>query len=259
MDAWRLLVSPSAAGACNMALDHAVAEHVQSGAMPPTLRFYSWRPRALSLGRSQPVAAVNRKLASQRGIDVVRRPTGGQAILHSDELTYAIALPSGHRLSAGGILQSYRALSAGLTAGLRLLQLTPETGEWSPRDAAAQDALCFGSASTHEIAVGGHKVIGSAQHRLRRGLLQHGSIVLSHDPDIYPLMGVTRTGCMPLGLRAMLAEAMTLGSLIERFAQGFAEGLGATLDPRGLSASERARANELVRLRYGTDGWLTRH
>ena len=258
MDSWRLLISPPASGANNMALDQAVAECVQAGNVPPTLRFYTWHPRALSLGYSQTATAVNSKRAGECGIDLIRRPTGGQAILHSDELTYAVALPRSHRLAAGGILHSYSALSEGLLGGLDLLGLAPQIGDWSPGYDLSQETLCFGSASTHEIAVGGHKVIGSAQCRVHRGVLQHGSIVLAHDPDIFSVMGVERPDQMLLGLRTILAKPITVGGLIERFAEGFARRLRVTLRPGILTAQEQARANELAALRYSSHGWLTR-
>jgi lipoate-protein ligase A len=116
VETWRLLVDPAAAGARNMAVDQAIAEAVQRGDAPPTLRFYSWRPRALSLGYHQPLDLVDRSLARRLGLDVVRRITGGGALLHSDELTYAMAVPRRHRLVRGGVRASYVALTQGLAA-----------------------------------------------------------------------------------------------------------------------------------------------
>ncbi|MBM4437167.1 MAG: octanoyltransferase, partial [Actinobacteria bacterium] len=182
MERWRLIVSAAAPGARQLALDQAMAEAVQDGRQPPTLRFYTWWPRALSLGFSQRFALVDAALAGVRGVGVVRRPTGGQAILHHDELTYAIALPRQHALAAGGGSASYQRLSHGLVAGLLTLGLAPDpahplapgdrrvrapaalTSVGDPR-AHTSLAVCFATPSAHELVVHGHKVVGSAQSR----------------------------------------------------------------------------------------------
>jgi lipoate-protein ligase A len=241
-----------------MALDQAIAEHVQAGQSPATLRFYGWHPRVLSLGYAQPLASVDRPLARELRVDLVRRPTGGQAILHNDELTYAVALPHHHRLAERGVLRSYAAISRGLTAGLERVGLDPELGDWEPNADQTGDGLCFGSASRHEISVHGHKLIGSAQTRVHRGLLQHGSVVLSHDPDISRLLGLPALDPRPLGLRDLLPDPPTVGTLIQAFAEGFASELDAGLAPSQWSPDELTRAEELIRLRYASDAWLTR-
>ncbi len=258
MDLWRLLVSPAAPGATNMAVDHAVAERVQAEQVPPTLRFYTWRPRALSIGYAQPIASVDRSRAAQLGVDIVRRPTGGQAILHHDELTYAVALPRGHPLADDGVLESYGVISRGLTAGLVVLGIAPRAGPWGPSSEPKSTSVCFASPSRHEIAVDGHKVIGSAQTRLHRGILQHGSIVLAHDPEIYSLMGVPGPPSAPSGLRALLPTLPPMGALVQAFAAGFTQALELTLQPGQLSAAEQGRADELFEDRYETDAWLER-
>ena len=187
MEPWRLLVDPSAAGARNMAIDQAVAEAVQCGAAPPTLRFYTWWPRALSLGYHQSLRLVDRPLAQHLGIDIVRRITGGGALLHGDELTYAVAVPRRHRLVRGGVRASYAALTQGLIAGLEALGLTPRSGAGPIAPAEARPDLCFSSPSTHEIWIDGRKMVASAQGRVHGGVLQHGSVVLSHDLDVHRL------------------------------------------------------------------------
>src|SRR5438270_12358260 len=92
-DAWRLLLDTSAAGAWNMAVDEVLLDGVAAGATPPTLRFYQWAPPCLSLGYFQPFDVVNLEGCRRLGVEVVRRPTGGRAILHDRELTYSVALP----------------------------------------------------------------------------------------------------------------------------------------------------------------------
>ena len=257
MESWRLLVSPADSGARNLATDQAVAEHVRDGASPPTLRFYTWRPAALSLGYGQPLAVVDADLTRRSGIDLVRRPTGGQAILHSDELTYAVMLPRTHALAGGGVLRSYERLSAGFERGFAALGLDAQQGAWQPDASDAEGLLCFASPSTHELSAQGVKLMGSAQTRLGGALLQHGSIPFAHDPRIYDVLRLPRPNELP-GLRELLPPGPTVGALIEVLATGFAEALRVALTPGQLTDLERKRRDELVRDRYGSDAWLAR-
>ena len=258
MESWRLLVSPADGGAQNLATDQAVAEHVRDGASPPTLRFYTWQPAALSLGYGQPLAAVDTDLAIQCGIDVVRRPTGGQAILHNDELTYAVMLPRMHALAAGGVLASYQRLSAGFERGFATLGLEARPGEWRPAGSDAEGLLCFASPSTHELSADGVKLMGSAQTRLGGALLQHGSIPFAHDPRIFDLLRLPPPVALR-GLRDLRSPAPSVGALIEVLATGFVEdaarGPDARRPERGRAQSRR---DQLVRRRYACDAWLAR-
>ncbi|MCB0235394.1 MAG: hypothetical protein KDG58_14505, partial [Anaerolineae bacterium] len=104
---WRLLVTPPAGGAWNMAVDEAIAVHAGRGDVPPTLRFYQWQPACVSLGRHQPLADIDMARCAALGYDLVRRPTGGRAILHTDELTYSVAGPQDDPALAGAVLDSY--------------------------------------------------------------------------------------------------------------------------------------------------------
>lgn len=257
MESWRLLVSPADSGARNLATDQAVAEHVRDGASPPTLRFYTWRPAALSLGYGQPLAAVDADLARQAGIDLVRRPTGGQAILHNDELTYAVMLPRTHALAAGGVLRSYKRLSVGFQRGFAALRLDARQDDWRPGASDGEGLLCFASPSTHELSANGVKIMGSAQTRLGGGLLQHGSIPFAHDPRIHDVLRLPRPAALR-GLRDLRTPAPTVGALIEILATGFAEALRVILVPGGLTATERRSRDQLIRTRYACDAWLAR-
>ena len=258
MEAWRLIVDPAAAGARNMAVDQAIAEAVQRGDAPPTLRFYSWRPRALSLGYHQPLDLVDRSLARQLGIDVVRRITGGGALLHSDELTYAMAVPRRHRLVRGGVRASYAALTQGLAAGLEALGLAPEAVAPERAPEERLPGLCFWSPSQHELWVGAHKMVASAQGRVHGGVLQHGSLVMSHDLDIYPLTHTSAPNAGLPGLRDVLSQPTTIGALVQTLTQGFAERLRIAPQPGALTPDERHRSDELVKVRYAHDAWLAR-
>ena len=146
---WRLLISPPLDGATNMALDHALARAAGAGQAPPTLRLYRWRPECLSLGYFQPWAEADAAACAAAGVDLVRRPTGGRAILHADELTYSLSAPADHPGLAGRILDSYRAISAVLLAGLAHLGVA---AEWAASAAAGdKSAACFDTPGDYEI------------------------------------------------------------------------------------------------------------
>src|SRR5438128_7609979 len=213
--AWRLRLDPPLKGAWNMAVDEVLLDGVAAGSAPPTLRFYAWSPACLSLGYFQPVSVVNLEGCRGLGVDVVRRPTGGRAILHDRELTYSVALPASVLGHDAGILPSYRRLSLALQAGLARLgievSLAPESEAPSR---AGQGPVCFDRPSAHEILLRGRKVVGSAQVRRAGALLQHGSIVI--EPRIETLVACLRLDDDPMtaagrlgGGVAGLAEAGT--------------------------------------------------
>ncbi|MCJ7512253.1 MAG: lipoate--protein ligase family protein [Anaerolineales bacterium] len=267
---WRLILSPAAPGSDNMATDHALQEAVAEGTAPPTLRLYAWNPPCLSLGFAQPIAQLDRDRADSLGWDVVRRPTGGRAILHTDELTYSIVLPEGDPRVAGGVLESYQHLSLGIVAGLELLGLQPEVQPGIPlSQAERQQPVCFEAPSAYEISLQGRKVAGSAQVRRRQTVLQHGTIPLSGD--------ITRI-CLGLrfdsddarqGARDQLrSKAATLSDLLgrtvgweeaaEALTRGMAMALRIDLKAASLSAGETERARALAEATYGSEAWTAR-
>ena len=128
-DTWRLLITPPARGAWNMAVDELILEHIVRGESLPTLRLYSWQPPCLSLGHAQPYADVDVHRLKERGWEVVRRPTGGRAILHTDELTYSVIAPTDEPRVMGSILESYNRLAGALLQAVKSLGLPVEIEE----------------------------------------------------------------------------------------------------------------------------------
>jgi lipoate-protein ligase A len=184
---WRVIHTPPSPGACNMATDAALLEAAVRG-QAPVLRWYAWDPPALSLGRFQvePEGAARARAA---GWGVVRRPTGGRAVLHlgpACELTCAVCLPPGV-VGGAGVRTSYQVLGALLNSGLRRLLgagslACPGTLLESGGAAARSEANCFALGAECDTLVRGRKVMGSAQVRREGALLQHGSIMLDTDP-----------------------------------------------------------------------------
>lgn len=162
-----------------MAIDDAILTAVAAGNAPPTLRFYAWKhPGCLSLGYGQRVNEVDIVRLRERGVELVRRPTGGRAILHGFEVTYSLAVPLDHPIAAGSILDSYRRVSEALVAGFDFLKeyLVGEIRAEPCGETAPPTTVCFETPSPYEITVGGKKLIGSAQVRRKGGMLQHGSM-----------------------------------------------------------------------------------
>lgn len=180
MSAWRWMDGGEAAGAVHMAVDSALLEN-PSRLRVPTVRMYRWKPACLSLGVHQRDGHVDYPACRRDGVDVVRRPTGGRAVLHSDEITYAVVFPA--ESETGGLPKQelYRKVSEALVRGLSGLGL-PVTYEKrsgrppSPRDPSTAMS-CFNSAARWEILLDGRKLVGSAQKVAPGGVLQHGSIL----------------------------------------------------------------------------------
>lgn len=169
-----------------MRIDGDLLRELEADPSPRTiLRFYSWLRPTLSLGRNQNIErAADLEFCRQTGIDVVIRPTGGQAVLHDDELTYAVISNEPDAFGGGSVYGTYRRVAEALREGYRRLgvevDLVPE-GSASRPGAGIRENPCFVSQSRYELAVEGRKISGSAQRRLRRAFLQHGSMPMTLD------------------------------------------------------------------------------
>jgi lipoate-protein ligase A len=267
---WRLILSAAMTGASNMALDEALLESVSARRKPPTLRLYRWQPACLSLGHAQPVEQADRAQLERRGWHLVRRATGGRAILHVDELTYSITAPIDDALAAGGVLGSYRLLSQGLVAGLRRLGVQADTApEKALGDADRSNPVCFEVPSAHEITAGGRKLIGSAQLRRVSGVLQHGTLplqgdlgrvchALSYKDEAQRAAAAERLRRRAATLEELLGVAISWDLAAAALVEGFQEALGLDFAAGEPEVDELARAAELERLRYGHADWTRR-
>lgn len=267
---WRLIEHSPAIGAWNMAVDEAILESVYSGDSPPTLRLYAWQPACLSLGLAQPFNEVNFTALSAKGWDVVRRPTGGRAILHVDELTYAVIAPETEPRVKGGVLESYLRLSKALMETLRILGLSPEANEKTQNgDSDKPNPVCFEVPSNYEITVNGKKLIGSAQARRKAGILQHGALPLGGDlTRIISALRFPNEISQVSAKKRLLAHATTVekesGSAPEwqeastAMQNAFQTILNLDLEPGILTESENKRAQELMENKYAHASWTQR-
>jgi lipoyl(octanoyl) transferase len=267
---WRLVRTVPARGAWNMAVDEAILEAVVKGESLPTLRLYSWEPACLSLGLAQPVQDVDRSALAQHGWDLVRRPTGGRAILHTDELTYSVTARQDEPRVSGSVLESYSRLSLALLAALNRLSLPARADkEYAlPEGSRPNAAVCFEVPSNYEITVNGKKLIGSAQARRKEGVLQHGSLPLCGD-----LTRITQALAYPDKIARAQAAArlldhaatiemvglqVTWEQAVDAFAAGFRDTLNLEFQESELSTAELRRAEELVTEKYGNSSWTER-
>lgn len=266
-----MIYDPPTRGARNMAVDEAILTAVAAGGVPPTLRFYQWKPACLSLGYGQRAREADLERLHERGWEIVRRPTGGRAILHRHELTYSLALPIDHPIAAGGIIESYRRISDALLTGLQALGLHANADRMA--DDAHLTPVCFETPSHYEITVAGKKLIGSAQVRRKGGMLQHGSLPLTGDiADICDVLVYPDEAARAASKQDVRAHAATLvdglcggvgcpplkSLLVEHISAAFGVDFLARLTSRDLTPDEWAHAEQLEREIYGSDEWTFR-
>ncbi len=159
-----------------MALDEAIAMDVIDGSVPPTLRFYGWMVPSVSLGYFQRIDDIDLGYCLDNNLPVVRRPTGGRAILHNEELTYSFSARNDHGFSSG-LKETYSIIARAFSEAMRRIGLEVEIMQNRKRaDILGRSPLCFNSTSLGEITFKGTKIIGSAQRRWRKGFIQQGTI-----------------------------------------------------------------------------------
>lgn len=228
---------------------------------PPTLRLFAWAPPTVSLGYGQRLdGRIDEQALAGMGLGLVRRPTGGSAILHEGpelEITYSVAAAAGDFEGASDLLETYRWIGAGLLSGLRALGAPVEMVPVQPSDPAAMPAFCFARTGSFELEVGGRKVVGSAQRRQGTAFLQHGAIMLGAEPArvrrVFPGEGDPLAGMTTL--EAALGARPSFDATAAAVAEGFRTAHGIVLEPDGLSDEEAALAAMLERDKYATDDW----
>ena len=232
--AWQVVVDPPATGAENMERDRLLLNELVVGARPATLRFYSWKPACISLGLGQQEDILDMHAVRAAGLDVVRRPTGGQALLHDDELTYSVVASQQDPVVGGTLMQSYHAISEALLAGLAQLGIDGVGAPCEPRPASGLTPVCFASASAEEVLVDGRKLLASAQWRSRGAFLQHGSLLLTdRQPELprYLCDGAARQiKPMSVSLSELIGEIPSRDELIAMLSAGFERALGIALE-----------------------------
>jgi lipoate-protein ligase A len=253
---WRLIVTPPASGAENMALDEALMDRArETGEW--VFRVYSWSAPTISLGRNQS-ARDRYDLARIRelGLGVVRRPTGGRAILHDREITYSVTAPVG---DAGDLRESYDRINRLLLSALRSLGVAATVASPATRSAMPGMAPCFDEPASGELTLDGRKLAGSAQWRSEDALLQHGSILVADDQSL--LATLVADGRKTIAAPATLTDALGAAPDLSDVAAALADAVRNLEDPNAgelvIDDELRARASALV-VRYVDDAWTWR-
>jgi lipoate-protein ligase A len=259
---FRFLDSGGEEACLNMGIDEAVSRAVEMGQSPPTIRFYTWTAPAVSIGAFQSFQEVNIERCKQKNIPVVRRITGGRALLHQDELTYSVICPIPSPFFPSNLQGCSRTIAEALQLGLRQigleLQIFPQKVYRPPKPRPPD---CFSTPSLYELTVDGRKLVGSAQRRWLRVFLQHGSIPIETDrsPEKELIVGANGNPARKAArLSDLLDPLPSMKNLREALAFGFKKRLGVVLKKNGLTPEEKAQARELVRTRYGADTWTHR-
>ena len=273
MQRWRLLISGYADGFRNMAIDEAILLACRRGLVPPTLRFYGWRPPGLSLGQLQRVEGqIDLEACRRLGVDVVRRPTGGGAVLHDQELTYSVVCADDNPIFPPDVLGTYKVIASCLVDGFRRLGLEAQVVSFrekrhnpEARSARGAPAVCFSAPSWYEITIEGKKVCGSAQKRIPGAFLQHGSIPLDLDLEKLSQLFIPRDGDRGrllarlqrtvTSLNRHLQQPVDFVTVQEALIESFREGLGVELVEGELIPEEEELVKECLRERYSDPRW----
>ncbi|MBI3988244.1 MAG: lipoate--protein ligase family protein [candidate division NC10 bacterium] len=245
----------------NMALDEALARLAPFHHPYPTLRLYRFDPPAVSIGYFQRWDVLNLKACFRIGLDVVRRPTGGKAVLHDRELNYAIIFPDTGLWSKASVLESYQRIAMGLVLGLQALGVEASLAPRSAPGSASSSPWCFLSFAPYELRVGPKKLTGSAQRRFKGSLLQHGTLLLEFDPKRFATivpgdgLGDRSLGNRVTSLREILGRLPPVSEVETAIAQGMAQALGIRFDGGVLQEEELRLTQTLVEGKYASQGW----
>lgn len=268
---WRFLNTHFENAFFNMAVDQAVVKAVEQGYAPPTFRVFGWAPPAVSLGYAQKASqGINLNKCKELGIDVVRRLTGGRTVLHWNELTYSVLCLGKDPILGGTIREAYQKINACLVEGVKRLGIDVNFESRRSSFPSTQNfcltSPCFSSIAKYEVTFQGRKLIGSAQRRIGRMLLQHGSLLMG--PEHKKLVELLPIGQeiihsdlrkkldrQTISLEEALGTSVPYGKVVEALRSGFRDFLQVPLIDAPLTPDEFAEANLLAREKYNTDSW----
>lgn len=276
---WRLIKDSYHSGFMNMAIDEAIMIVHREGLVPPTIRFYQWSPAAVSLGYFQELEKeININACQGMGIDIVRRPTGGKAVLHDKELTYSFVIRENHPLVNDSILETYKKISGGIIRGLSYLGikavLVPLREKLNNTLSSNENkseihhsdikSICFSVPSQYEVQVEGKKIVGSAQVRKKEIVLQHGSLLIELEKDKlfsvfnFPSAQIREKNKIRFkatSLEEILKKKINFSELSEILSRGFEEEFEIKLTEGKLTEKEEKISKDLLENKYSTYEW----
>ena len=259
MDVWRWMESDPADGATQMATDRAVLENAMELGIP-TMRVYRWNPYCVSLGYHQSLESIDLDRCCEKGVDVVRRPTGGRAVFHAEEVTYSVVIPEGNSNYSRSTGEVYNLISRGLVRGIRKLGVLAELQRRSPdlgtHYESSLSVSCFSAAARYEVVVEGKKLVGSAQRRMSGGVLQHGSILTGDAhlalPEYIRGVGPEERKRMrelmeekTVSIGGYLGRKVDYGEVVEAIKRGMEKEVSITFEVSELIEKEGRRVHDL--------------
>jgi lipoate-protein ligase A len=248
----RVLDSGGADAGFNMALDEAILDGVIEGVSPPTLRFYSFTHPAVTLGRFQKLSDSFRMRVDSMGLSLVRRPTGGRAVVHDGDLTYSVAASVGDPELGGSTRETYRKISSRLALAFSLAGVEVASGSRGNHSKYSRSASCFDTTVLHELTYMGEKVAAGAQVRRSGAFLQQGTIPIScPDADFTVLFGDCSRG--PRGLHSLAGDTLDVEELKKKILECF----GSSGPVGAPNLFELVRAEQLL-AKYGSSDWNLR-
>jgi lipoate-protein ligase A len=260
---YRFLDTGTSSAALNMAIDEAILTYHLRGETPPTLRAFTWERPAISLGRFQDVEReVLTEGCAAQGIDLVRRPTGGRAVMHVDEFTYSMTISTAYGVPSG-VVAAYSWLAQGIIAALEEFDIHSEVS--TNRVSKQQTAACFSFSTQADLTSNGRKLVGSAQVWKEETVLQQGTIPLEgRGPLLFSLLKYPTEEDRQAALVAYqeatasvrtFAPTATREDVGPAFARGFSAALGVPFEPLPLTAGEQTLAVELAATKYALLDW----
>ncbi len=266
---WRILPFKTYNAFENMAIDEAILVDADSGRSIPTLRFYGWSPPAVSLGYFQDFnKEVNLDNCRSLGIDIVRRPTGGKAVLHENEITYSVVSSKDNPLFPDNILGTYKVISSCLVEALFSIGIDASIADSSYRQNGTNimKSLCFSEPSRFELLVDGRKICGSAQVRTKNAFLQHGSLLLSFEPERavqilcpHPAPNLSEKLRNSVTSVSEYSSAFSDKSKAVRIIKdSFRKILNVNFNEGALTPGEQAEKTRLIKQKYSAEDWNVR-
>ncbi len=229
----------------NMAIDE-----VLLSSTVPVLRFYQWEPAAVSIGRYQDLNEIDLEYCAENGIDIVRRITGGKAVLHEKELTYSFIIDK--EMMPRSIIESYKIISSAITQGLRVLGLNPEMSNSKIKN--RDNPVCFQEPSFNELTINNKKFVGSAQVRKKGKLLQHGSILTGINTEKHSSCFKKKPETHDLRKKITYIN-IPEEKLKSAIKQGFSGHFNTILKERSLCSREISEVKELAIMKYKSEDW----
>jgi lipoyl(octanoyl) transferase len=261
---WRLISFQRYNAPENMAIDEAIFRETIKNNNPPTIRFYGWRSPAVSVGYFQDIKKeVNIEKCRSAGVTVVRRPSGGKAIFHCDEITYSVIACNKEKTFPSDISGTYKIISNCIARGLAYLGINAHLAETGrPLKENDFQSYCFSAPSRNELLVFGRKICGSAQTRVSGGFLQHGSILVNFNPALTAsFLLPARNGDQLKKLRDSVAAIneeipfpVEEQEICANLKKGFIDVLGIETSEDKLSPAEDILKNELIN-KYSAERW----